>query len=302
MVNSITPKKNRIRLTKGDLVFKIMVVILLSLLVLSIIYPLWFIIVASISSPEAVLNGEVWIIPDSIDFTGYINIFKNKAIWIGYRNTIIYTLAVTSLNLFLTIPTGYALARDELPFRKLITWFFIITMFFGGGLIPYYLVVKGLGLYNSPLTLILLGGVSVWNIFMTKAFYKSNISKELLEAAKIDGANHFQIFFKVIIPLSKPIIAVMFLFYAVGHWNSYFDALVFITNPDLQPLQIVLRDILITNSYSIGGIDSEYIYERMKLANQIKYGVIIVSSLPIIILYPFISKSFKEGFLVGSFK
>ncbi len=290
------------RESRGDKIFHISVIIFMSLMALLILYPLWFMIIASVSNPDAVLNGEVWLWPDTIDFSGYKKIFEDPQIWTGYRNTILYTVIGTALNIILTIPAGFALSRPNLPFRKFFIWFFIVTMFFGGGLIPYYFLISGLGLIDTFWVLIIPQGLSVWNMFMVKAYYESNVSHELIEAAQVDGANQFRTFWSVIIPISKPIIAVMILFYAVGRWNSYFDAMVFIRNEALYPLQIVLRNILIVSDNTSGGITGEDIYQRLRLANQIKYGVIIVSSLPIILIYPLVQKFFKEGFLVGSFK
>lgn len=288
--------------SRGDKYFRIGVVILMISFAIIIAYPLWFMVIASISSPDAVLNGEVWLWPDTIDFSGYVKIFNDPQIWIGYRNTILYTLVGTTLSIVLTIPAGYALSRPNLPYRKYFMWFFIITMFFGGGLIPFYFLVSSLGMIDTFWVLIIPQGLSVWNMFMVKAYYESNVSSELIEAAEMDGASQFRTFWSIILPISKPIIAVMILFYAVGKWNSYFDAMVFIRSENLYPLQIVLRNILIVNDNSSGGITGEDIYKRLKLANQIKYGVIIVSSLPIIMIYPLVQRFFKEGFLVGSFK
>lgn len=294
--------KNNIGRTKGDKVFNVFVYVIMIILAIIILYPLWFVIIASVSSPDAILNGEVWLLPDVVDFSGFKRIFADKQIWIGYRNTILYTFFGTLLNIILTIPAGYALSRKELPHKKAFMWFFIITMFFGGGLIPFYVLIDKLGLIDNPLVLIIPQGLSVWNMFMVKAYYESNIPGELIEAAEIDGAGHFRTFSNIVLPISKPIIAVMILFYAVGRWNSYFDAMLFIHSENLYPLQIILRNILIVNDNQSGGITGEDIYERLKLANQIKYGIIIVSSLPIILIYPFIQKYFEDGFLVGSFK
>jgi putative aldouronate transport system permease protein len=300
MVNFL--KRNKLKESRGDQIFHLAVVVIMTSFALIILYPLWFMVIASVSNPDSVLNGEVWLIPDIIDFGGYVKILNDPQIWTGYRNTILYTSIGTALNIILTIPAGYALSRPTLPYRKFILWFFIVTMFFGGGIIPYFFLISNLGLIDSFWVLIIPQGISVWNMFMVKAYYESNVSIELIEAAQIDGANHFRIFWSVILPISKPIIAVMVLFYAVGRWNSYFDAMVFIRSEELYPLQIVLRNILIVNDNVSGGITGEDIYERLRLANQIKYGVIIVSSLPIILIYPLIQRFFKEGFLVGSFK
>lgn len=294
-------KKSKME-SKGDKYFHIGVIIMMIIFAIITLYPLWFMVIASVSNPDSVLNGHVWLWPDTIDFSGYIKIFNDPQIWIGYRNTILYTLIGTALNIILTIPAGYALSRPNLPHRKYIMWFFIITMFFGGGLIPFYFLISNMGMIDTFWVLIIPQGLSVWNMFMVKAYYESNISTELIEAAQIDGAGQIRTFWSIILPISKPIIAVMILFYAVGRWNSYFDAMVFIRSEHLYPLQIILRNILIVNDNTSGGITGEDIYERLRLANQIKYGVIIVSSLPIILIYPLVQRFFKEGFLVGSFK
>lgn len=287
---------------RSDRVYYFVNHMILFILALIVIYPLYFVVIASISDPDAVLNGEVYLRPVRITFEGYKRLFNERSIWIGYRNTILYTFFGTTLNILLTIPAGWALSRPTLPYRKLIMWFFIITLFFGGGLIPFYLLVSRLGLIDSPLALILPGAVSVWNVFMTRAYYQSNIPEDLLEATKIDGANEFRTFRSVILPLSKPIVAVMVLFYAVGHWNAYFNALIFLQTEEYFPLQLILREILIVTETTIGTGDLHTILEKQKMANQLKYSSIIVSTLPIILFYPFIQKFFKKGFLVGSFK
>ena len=296
-------QKTALRDTKGDKIFYIVNAFIMILLAIIVIYPMYFILIASISDPDAIFNGEVYLLPVNITFKGYERLFSDRLFWIGYRNTIIYVVVGTTLNILMTIPTGWALSRKELPGRKYIMCFFIITLFFGGGLIPFYLLVSKLGMVDSPLALIIPSALSVWNAFMTKAYYESNIPQELLEAAEIDGANEFKTFLSIIIPISKPIIAVMILFYAVGHWNSYFNALIFISSEEYYPLQLVLKDILIATEV-IGGPagDAATIIEQNKIANQIKYSSIIVSSLPIILLYPVIQKFFNKGILVGSFK
>ena len=296
-------QKNKIRESKVDLVYYIIVGIILALLVLIVVYPIYYILIASISDPDAVLNGEVWLYPVRLTVNGYGKLFQDVSIWRGYGNTILYTVLGTAFNIVLTIPAGWALSRDYLPFRKIIMPILIITMFFGGGLIPYYLVCGALGLVENPIILIIGGGVSVYNVFMCKSYFQTNIPKEVIEASEIDGSGEIRVFFDIVLPLSKSIISVMILFYAVGHWNNYVDALIFITNENYWPLQVVLREILVVaETAAAGSGDTASIQEKQKLANQIKYASIIVSSLPIIILYPFIEKHFDQGILVGSFK
>ena len=299
----ISRRANRIKGSKSDIVYFVIIGAILALLTVIVVYPIYFIIIASISNPDAVLNGDVFLWPVEITFTGYQRLLDESLIWSGYLNTLIYTLVGTLFNIVLTIPAGWALSRDYLPARKFINIFLIITMFFGGGLIPYYIICSQLGLVDNPLILIIGGGVSVYNVFMCKSYFTLNVPKEILEASEIDGCGEFRTFFDMVLPLAKPIISVMLLFYAVGHWNSYIDALIFIKKEQFYPLQLVLRNILIVaESQSQSGASAETITEQLRIANQIKYSSIIVSSLPIIIIYPFIEKYFDQGFLVGSFK
>ena len=296
-------RKNRIKGAKSDIIYYVIVGFFLALLTVIVVYPIYFIIIASISNPDAVKAGEVILWPVDVTFSGYQALGNESLIWSGYLNTIIYTVVGTIFNIFLTIPAGWALSRDYLPARKVINIFFIITMFFGGGLIPYYLICSTLGLVDNPLILIIGGGVSVYNMFMCKSYFTLNVPKEILEASEIDGCGEFRTFFDMVLPLAKPLISVMILFYAVGHWNAYMDALIFIKQEQFYPLQLVLRNILIVaESQSQSGADASTIVEQLRIANQIKYSSIIVSSLPIIIIYPFIQKYFDQGFLVGSFK
>lgn len=219
---------------------------------LIVLYPLYFIIIASFSSPEAVLAGKVVLFPVDINFDGYKKIIERQDIWRGYLNTIIYTVLTVVLALAVTVPAGWALSRKTLPGKKLWMVFFIIPMFFGGGLIPFYNVMSSLGLVNTIWAIILPSILSVWNLFMTKTFFESSIPDTLIEAAEIDGAGQFRIFFTVVIPLAKAILAVMALYYAVGQWNSYFNAMIFLQDETLYPLQLVLKEILIASESTVG--------------------------------------------------
>jgi putative aldouronate transport system permease protein len=236
-----------------------------------------------------------------ITFSGYEKILERTDVWQGYYNTIIYTVATVVLSLLVTIPAGWALSRKTLPGKKFWMIYFIIPMFFGGGLIPFYNVMSSLGLINSPWAVILPAILSVWNLFMTKTFFASSVPEGLIEAATIDGAGHFQTFFLVVIPLAKAIIAVMALYYAVGQWNSYFNAMIFLQDETMYPLQLVLKEILLAAENTTGG-SGETILEQYRLANQLKYVSVIVSSLPVLMLYPFVQKYFKQGVMMGSLK
>ena len=291
-------KKNKIKESKTDYVYYAICGFILFLLAIIIIYPLYYIVIASISDADAVMTGDVWLYPIKVTFSGYANLFKRDDIWRGYFNTLAYTSLGTVFNVALTIPAGWALSRDYLPFRKLIMVLLIITMFFGGGLVPYIIVCRALGLYQNPLILIIGGGVSVYNVFMCKSFFESNVPKEVLEAAAIDGAGEIRTFFDLILPIAKSIISVMVLFYAVGHWNNYIDAYIFNIDQNFYPLQTVLNGLLdATNSG-----EGEVVLEQMRLATQIKFTSIIVATVPILIIYPMIEKHFGQGVLVGSFK
>ncbi len=285
----------------GDLVFRIVNGLLLGLVALIVLYPLYFVIIASISSPEAVLAGKVVLFPVGVNFDGFRKILERSDIWRGYLNTIIYTVLTVILSLLVTVPAGWALSRKTLPGKKFWMMFFIIPMFFGGGLIPFYNVMSSLKLVNTMWAVILPSILSVWNLFMTKTFFETSIPDGLIEAAKIDGAGQFRVFTSVVLPLSKAIMAVMALYYAVGQWNSYFNAMIFLQDESLYPLQLVLKEILIASESTVGG-SGETILEQFRLANQLKYVSVIVSSLPVLCLYPFVQKYFAQGVMIGSLK
>lgn len=285
----------------GDLVFRIVNGALLGLVALIVLYPLYFVIIAPISSPEAVLAGKVVLYPVDINFDGFQKILERADIWRGYLNTIIYTALTVILSLLVTVPAGWALSRKTLPGKKFWMIFFIIPMFFGGGLIPFYNVMSSLKLVNTMWAVILPSILSVWNLFMTKTFFETSIPDGLIEAAKIDGAGQFRVFTSVVLPLSKAIMAVMALYYAVGQWNSYFNAMIFLQDETLYPLQLVLKEILIASESTVGG-SGETILEQFRLANQLKYVSVIVSSLPVLCLYPFVQKYFAQGVMIGSLK
>ena len=262
---------------------------------------MYFIVIASISDPDAVLAGKVVLLPVDINFDGYMKILERTDVWQGYYNTIIYTVVTVVLSLLVTIPAGWALSRETLPGKKFWMVYFIIPMFFGGGLIPFYNVMSKLGLINSPWAVILPAILSVWNLFMTKTFFSSSIPNGLIEAATIDGASHFQSFVMIVLPLAKAVMAVMALYYAVGQWNSYFNAMIFLQDETMYPLQLVLKEILIATESTVGG-SGETILEQYRMATQLKYVSVIVSSLPVLMLYPFVQKYFAQGVMIGSLK
>jgi putative aldouronate transport system permease protein len=294
---------------RSDRIFDTINDVLLFAFTLVMLYPLYFIVVASISEPSAVVKGHVMVFPESLQLTAYKNVLKESSIWIGYRNTIVYTFLGTLYNLALTIPAAYVLTKKELPGRYLLSWFFFITMYFGGGMVPTYLNIKNLGLLNTPWVLILGAGVNCWNLIITRQYFASSVPTELYESAYIDGASEFRTFFNIALPLAKPIIAVMALYYGVGHWNSYYSALLYLRNSDLFPLQLVLRNILITNEMALTAITIEGDVEAMATAAQkaymaetMKYALIFIASFPLLCAYPFVQKYFVKGVMIGSVK
>jgi len=292
------------RKSKADLAFDTINIIIMLLSALIFIYPIYFILIASFSDPNLVNTGKVLFVPKGITFIGYKKILANDSIWLGYRNTIIYTTLGTFINVFLTITSGYVLSRKDLIGRNVILFFFTFTMFFSGGMIPTYMLVKSLGITNTVWAMVLPNAMSVWNMMIAKTFFSTSIPDELLEAAFLDGCGNLRFFSLIVLPLSKAIIAVMVLFYAVAHWNSFFNALIYLESQTKYPLQLVLRNILLVNQMNDASMldDISAVIERQKLAELLKYGIIIVSSVPILILYPFIQKYFVRGVMIGSIK
>lgn len=292
-----------IRLGTRDRIFLTIVYLGVILLSIAILYPLWFVVIASISDPDMVASGKVLLLPKGIMFEGYNYIFRDKRIWQGFYNTACYTVFGTILALFLTVPAAYALSRKDMLGRNIIMRAVLITKYFSGGLIPTYLVVKGMNLVNTPYVLIVLGSFSVFNLILCRTYFINTMPMDLQEAAEIDGCGVFQYFTNVILPLSKGIIAIMMLYYAVSYWNSFFNGLIYVTKNELYPLQLILRDILVSGqSVDPNVTDPEALTLMRQIARTIKYGVIIVSSLPVLMLYPFVQKHFVKGLMVGSVK
>ena len=262
---------------------------------------MWFIIVASFSDPNLVSTGKVTVLPKGINFKGYIKILEDTRIWIGYRNTLLYSLLGTAVNLIVTLPAAFALSRKEFKPRRVILFFFTFTMFFGGGLIPSYLLMKQLGLLNSIWVFIIPGAFSVFNMIIARSFFEASIPEELHDAAQVDGLSYFGYFNKIVLPLSTAIIAVIGLYYFVGHWNDYFTGLIYIRDQNLQPLQNVLQNILLANQTQVGAVGMTAM-DSQNFADQIKFGVIIVSTIPLLIIYPFLQKYFNKGVMIGAVK
>ncbi|WP_374019128.1 carbohydrate ABC transporter permease [Paenibacillus thiaminolyticus] len=289
--------------SKADKLFDCMNYIILTIIMLLVLYPLYFIVIASFSDPMLVSSGNVWLWPKGFTLEGYKAVFSNDKLMIGFRNSLLYVVIGTAFSLALTLPAAYSLSRKDLKGRNIFTFFLVFTMFFSGGLIPSYLLVKGLGMLDTIWSVIIPGSVSVWNIIMSRTFFQSTIPNELLEAAKVDGCSNKRFFASIVIPLTTPLIAVMVLFSCVGYWNSYFNAMIYLKDETLFPLQLVLREILVQNTVSFSMIkDQALIEQQQQLAQLVKYSVIIVASAPVLILYPFLQKYFVKGIMIGSIK
>lgn len=294
-------KPSTVKEASSERLFDILIYAIAAIIIVIVLYPLLFIVSASFSDPARVLNGEVWLLPKGVTLDAYENILHNDKIWTGYRNTILYTTVGTAINIIMTILAAYPLSRPDLPGRNGIMVLITLTMFFNGGLIPTYLLVKDLGMVDTMWALIIPGAIATYNLIVMRTYFQSSIPWELQEAAHIDGSSNWRLLFSIILPLSKPILAVMVLFYAVGHWNSFFNALIYIRNEDLHPLQLVLREILlISQSDAVDG--SVGLEKSILLAESIKYAVIIVSSLPVLLMYPLVQRHFVKGVMIGSIK
>ena len=298
-------KTKAVKRCREDVIFDTVIFIILTLILFIVAYPLYWVIISSFSDPTAVSAGKVLLRPIGFTLKGYAEVFKNSQVMRGFFNSIVITVVGVCVNLAVTLPTAYALSRDNFSGKKPITVFYMITMFFGGGMIPTYLVVKNMQLLNTIWALVLPGCLSVYNMIVARTFFKSNISEELYEAGEIDGCTQSRFFFQIALPLSKAIIAIMVLYYGVGHWNSYFSALLYIS--DQYPLQLVLRNILITNQTALSQTATTAaaraaLQEQQQLIDVMKYSLIIISSVPVLIMYPLVQKHFVKGVMIGSVK
>lgn len=289
----------------ADSAFNIAAVTILSLSIIAVVYPLYFIVIASISDPNAVYEGKVWLFPSGVTLEGYQRIFADSRIWNGLANTVIYTLLGSAISVTTILFGAYALSRKDMPGRKILMLLFVVTMFFDGGLITKYLVVRDLGMLDTVWAVVLPGAVGVWNLIIARSFFENTIPEELREAAQMDGANDFTFFFKMVLPLSKPLIMLMIMVHVVAHWNSFFDALIFLNDDTKYPLQLVLRNILIQSDVSSAGTtggDIESYAAAQRIGELTKYAMIVVSSLPLMIALPFMQKHFTKGTMIGAVK
>ena len=291
------------RLYRGDRLYYIITYSILIFLALLVSYPLIYIVSSSFSSPAAVAAGKVVFFPVDLSLRGYSAVMEYDPVYIGYRNTILYTVTGTILNITMTMFAAFGLSRGTVPGVKIFTFLFTFTMMFSGGLIPTYLLMKDLRFLNTPWVMIVPGAISVYNMIIARTFIKGNIPEELFEAASIDGCSDFVFFFRILLPLSKAILAVLALFYAVAHWNAYFNAMIYLRSRNLFPLQLFLREILVLNQIDVNMIMDPELQEALRgMADLLKYSLIIVSTAPIMCVYPFIQKYFVKGVMIGSIK
>lgn len=290
------------KMSKGDRVFTIINGVIMVIVCIVVLYPLYYVLLASVTDPVVVNSGKLLLYPEAWYTQGYITTLQYEPLWTGYKNTIIYTLAGTVISLVCTIPAGYALSRQDLVGRRPIMFLFTFTMFFNGGMIPLYLTIRQLNIYNTIWAMVLPVAVSAYNLIVCRSFFDSGVPVELLEAAKIDGCSDFGFFFKIAIPLSKTIIAVMALFYATAMWNQFFNALMYLQDSDKMPLQVVLRDLVLMNQANQMGSSGAEMVTRQKLAEQLKYCVVVVSAFPLLCIYPFLQKYFAKGVTIGAVK
>jgi len=292
-----------IKETRNDQLFTVINYVILSLFLITILYPLIYIASSSISSSEAVISGRVWLWPVDLTLDGYSAVFKHKLIVSGFMNSFYYTVFGTLINVVMTILAAYPLSRKDFYGKNIFMFLFVFTMMFTGGLIPTYLLVRDLGLLNTTWSMLLPGALGIWNMIITRTYFQTTIPDELLEASQLDGCTDFQFVWKIVLPLSGPIIAVITLFYAVGHWNSFFNALIYLKSQKLFPLQLVLRDILVQNDVDLNMlVDVQEAAKREGLRELLKYSLIIVATLPLMIVYPFVQKYFVKGIMIGSLK
>lgn len=297
-------KKKRVGNTGvSDRIFELWVTIMVTIFLIIVLYPLIYVVSSSFSSEAALVDGRVILWPVDFSIKGYQMVFQNRQIWKGYANTIIYTLSKTTVTLCFTTAVAYAMSRKEYSAKKFLNWIYIIPMWISGGLIPFYILVSDLGMVNNRWGYILMSGVSIGHMVIIRTYFQSSIPVELWEATQIDGGNDYQYLFKVVLQLSKPVLAVIALYNIVGNWNDYFGAMIYLRKEEIQPLQIVIRQILASSKMDASsGIDATLAEQADSLATVMKYAVIMVSTVPMVMLFPFVQKFFNKGVMIGSLK
>lgn len=297
--------KSRVEKSYSDKIFDVVNLIVMCVLLLIFIWPMWFVLIASFSDPNQLWLGNVILWPKGFTLEAYEKLLEYTDIWIGYKNTILYTVVGTLVNLILTVTLAYPLSRKDFLPRKFIMIMLVITMYFSGGLIPTYLVVKNLGMVNNFWAMIIPGAISTYNVLVVRTYFLNSIPNELHEAAKLDGANNLQFFGKIALPLAKPVVAVVGLYYAVGHWNDYYTALIYLYDKEKFPLTCFLKNLIIDTSTAMKGSfgsSASEMESMIRLAQSLKYSTIIAAVIPMLIVYPFVQKFFVKGVMIGSIK
>lgn len=295
-------RSKRLIETRSDQIFNIFNTVFLSLVFIVTIYPIIYVVSASFSDSKALFSGKVFLWPVGFTFDGYKAVLQYSKVWVGFRNSLFYTSVGTMINLVVTVLAAYPLSRKDLFGRSKLIVFFAFTIWFSGGIIPTFLLVKNLNIYNTIWAMLLPSALSVYNMLITKTYFENNIPNELLESAQMDGCNDFTFLIKIVIPLSKPVLAVITLFYIVSNWNTFFNALIYLSSESLYPIQLVLREVLMMSSTSEISANMELQSKSEFMAELLKYSMIVISSIPVIIIYPFVQKFFVKGMMIGSVK
>ena len=293
-----------IRPTKGDRVLDVFIVVTLIIIGIVVTYPIWLVLIASISDPSYISLGKVWILPKGLNIDAYRKLYATREIWIGYRNSLFYTIVGTSLQMAVTTTAAFALSRPGLPGKRALSLYFLFIMYFSGGMIPTYFVVKDLGMVNKVWALLLPGIFGPYNLVICRSYFENSIPEEIYESAQIEGASMFRCFIQLAVPLAKPTLAVMVLNFALGHWNSYFNALLYISNDEIQSLQVFIKRITqqAAAQVDLSSANMDAIIEQIRETQLLKYAIVVVSTLPMIMLYPLIRRYFISGMMIGAIK
>ncbi len=309
MMKGISEKKasrhsSAIRPTKGDRVLDVFIIFTLVVIGIAVTYPIWLVLIASVSDPSYISLGKVWIVPKGLNMDAYRKLYATREIWIGYRNSLFYTVVGTTLQMIVTTTAAFALSRPGLPFKRTLSLYFLFIMYFSGGMIPTYFVVKNLGMVNTVWALLLPGIFGPYNLVICRSYFENSIPEEIFESAQIDGASMFRCFVQLAVPLAKPTLAVMVLNFALGHWNSYFNALLYISNDNIQSLQVFIKRITqqAAAQVDLSSANMNAVIEQIRETQLLKYAIVVVSTLPMIMLYPLIRRYFISGMMIGAIK
>ena len=293
-----------IRPTKGDRVLDVFIIVTLIVIGIVVTYPIWLVMIASVSDPSYISLGKVWLLPKGLNLDAYRKLYATREIWIGYRNSLFYTIVGTTLQMIVTTSAAFALSRPRLPFKRALSLYFLFIMYFSGGMIPTYFVVKDLGMVNTVWALLLPGIFGPYNLVICRSYFENSIPEEIFESAQMDGASQFRCFVQLAVPLAKPTLAVMVLNFALGHWNSYFNALLYISNDNIQSLQVFIKRITqqAAAQVDLSSANMNAVIEQIRETQLLKYAIVVVSTLPMIMLYPLIRRYFISGMMIGAIK